>query len=89
MGRTRSGLCLASTCALIIAEGHLLVKGFSEVSEKIFVLSAIPNPLGRYRACLFLKAPDQISGDGRHSTFDIVIIPYLCYRKRTKMLQLC
>lgn len=43
------------------------VKGFSEVSEKLFVLSAILNPLGRYRACLFFKAPDQISGDGRQS----------------------
>ena len=28
VGRTRCGLCLPSTCALIIAEGRLLVKGF-------------------------------------------------------------
>lgn len=53
----------------------VLSRGFSEVSEKIFVLSAIPNPLGRYRACLYFKAPDQISGDGRHSPFDMIIIP--------------
>ena len=74
MGRTLCGLRLPSPCALIIAEGRLLVKEFSEVSEKLFVLSEIPNPLGRYRACLFFKAPDQISGDGRHSPFDTVII---------------
>lgn len=53
----------------------VLSRGFSEVSEKIFVLSEIPNPLGRYRACLYFKAPDQISGDGRHSPFDMIIIP--------------
>ena len=50
VGRTRYGLCLASTCAPIIADQDPLVKGFSEIFSEFFVpqfLRASPAGLGR------------------------------------------
>ena len=59
-------LCLPSPCALIIAEGRLLVKGFSEVSEN-FLSSPRYLTLWGGTARAVFQAPDQISGDGRQS----------------------
>ena len=45
MGRTRSGLCLPSPCAPIIAEGRLLVNPFRRIfSQNFWLLSGCPDP---------------------------------------------
>lgn len=57
MGLTLCGLCLASTCALIIADLDPLVKGFSEIFSEFFV--PLVSPLGiPFRTCPTYSEPN-------------------------------